>query len=195
MVVKYIFIFHLKNGAGANNEFWCIFINMWVFSSMLISNGVNWFLPGLYSPTYEMCACTSQDYNLPSKFDNTNSVLVLVTITAYIFVSGRIKFYKNKNKHQENQAERRTYARNKLIAELTLTIGPALLIVIVFLVHYLLGKARSNISDNQNPSYLIIHLQFLIALPLIFNIFVIIFFIRNKDAKKVLVREWNNHEI
>jgi hypothetical protein len=192
MVVKYIYIFYLKNGAGANNEFWCIFINVWIFSAMLIVNGVNWSLPGLYGHTYEMCTCSSQDYNLPSKFDNTNSVLVLITITVYVFVSIRIKIYKNKVKPQENYTDQRPFAKKKFITDLSVTIGPALLIIIIFVVTHSLGKTRSNIS-NEISFYLVIHLHYLVAIPLIFNIFVLLFYTKNKNIIKTLLREWNNN--
>ena len=161
---------------------------------MLIINGVNCFLPGVYGPTYEMCTCRPQDYTLPSKFDNTNAVLVFVTVMVYVFVSVRIKFYKNKSNPQENQTETRKFARNKFIADLTLTIGPVLLIIIINIVNYTLGKSRSNISDKQYPYHIIIQLQFLIAIPLTINIFVILFYLKNKEAKRVLLREWNNKQ-
>jgi len=192
-VVKYIFIFHLKNGVGANDEFWCIFINIWIFSAMLIVNGVNWSLPGLYGHTYEMCTCSSQDYSLPSKFDHTNSVLVLITITVYVFVSVRIKIYKNKVKPQENHTDPRIFVIKKFIADQPITIGPALLIIIIFVVTYSLGKTRSNSSNSENQFYLVIHLHYLIAIPLTFNIFVLLFYATNKNIVKILHREWKNN--
>ena len=194
-MVRYIYIFHLKNAAGVNNEFWNMFINLWIFFTMTISNGVNWFLPGLYSNTYEMCTCTFQDYRLHPKFDNINSVLTMVTVTVYAIVSARIKIYNKKAKSMVHPTEQTKLAKNKFIADITLTIGPALLLIFVFLANYFLSTTRSNISNNQYPSYyLVIHAQYLISLPLILAIFVILFYAKNKNVKKVLLRELRNNQ-
>lgn len=160
---------------------------------MAISNGVNWLLPGLYGNTYEICTCTFQDYRLLPKFDNINSVLTLVTVTVYAIVSVRIKIYNNKNKSMIHSTENIKFGKHNFIANITITIGPALLLIIAFLANYFLGKTRSNVVDSQYASYHAIHAQYLISLPLIIAIFVIFFYTKNKNVKNVLLREWNNH--
>lgn len=160
---------------------------------MAVSNGVNWFLPGIYGVTYEICTCTFQDYSLQPKFDNINSVLTLVTVTVYAIVSVRIKIFNNKNKSMVHPSENIKFGKYNFIANITLTIGPALLLIFGFLANYFLGKTRSNISNNQYASYHAIHFQYRICLPLIFAIFVIFFYAKNKNVKNVLLREWNSH--
>ncbi len=150
---------------------------------MAVSNGVNWFLPGIYGITYEICTCTFQDYSLQPKFDNICSVLTLVTVTVYAIVSVRIKIYNNKNKSMVHSSENVKFGKYNFIANITITIGPALLLIIAFLANYFLGKTRSNVVDSQYASYHAIHAQYLISLPLIIAIFVIFFIQRIKMLK------------
>jgi len=117
----------------------------------------------------------------------------LVTVTVYAIVSVRIKIYNNKNKSMVHSSENVKFGEYNFIANITITIGPALLLIIAFLANYFLGKTRSNVVDSQYASYHAIHFQYLICLPLIFAIFVIFFYTKNKNVKNVLLREWNNH--
>ncbi len=192
MVVRYVCIFHLKNALLANDDYWHLFINLWVFFSTLITNGVNWFLPGLYTPTYEICACTLQDYNQISKFEGTALVSTLFTMTVYVLASARIKIYKHKTTSMVYPTEISSFAKNKLIAELTLTIGPTFLITVIFLVSLFMGKTRTGIPYYQYPYYLIIYLQYLIVIPFIVIIFVAFFYAYNKQVQKTIQRELSN---
>ena len=195
LVVRYICIFHLKNALLANDEYWHMFINLWVFFAIIITNGVNWFLPGLYTHTYEMCTCTAQDYNQQPKYEGTALFLTLVTMIVYAFVSVRIKVYNYKTKAVVYPAENTILAKKKLIADLTLTIRPAFLVTVTFLVSLVMGRTRTGIPYNQYPYYLVIYMQYLIAVPIIVAIFVFLFYSNNKHVKTVLQREWNNHGI
>ena len=88
--MRYTCIFHFKNAVLTNEEYWYMFINLWIFSAVIITNSVNWFLPGFYSLTYEMCTCAAQDYNQESKFERTALVSILLTMTIYVIVSVKI---------------------------------------------------------------------------------------------------------
>ena len=193
--MRYIFIFHINNAALIYDDFWHTFINTWIFSATFITNSVNLILPGFYSYAYVMCTCTSQDYSQQPKFESTSMVLTLVTVALYTFVSVKIKIYKSKAIHPEHHPKNTLGEKNKQITDIIITVGPGLLFIIVFLVIYILGKTRSMISTTQFPNYLIIQVNVLIVIPLIFNIFVTLFYFKNKHVAKYLLREWNNHEM
>ena len=193
LIVKYISIFHLKNAAVVNDEFWSLFINLWNIAAMVIMNSANLFLPGLYTHAYEMCTCTLQDYNLPTKFDNTGMAVSLLTLITYVFVSVKIKLYKHSNDRPIYPIVSSKFTKNKLIINITLTVGPVCLMIVAFVVSYFLGKTRSGYTYSQYPYYLIIQYYFLIQFPFIFHLFAILFYLRNKNATKVLVREWLNN--
>ncbi len=179
-VLRYTCIFHLKNAVLANEEYWYLFINLWIFSAVIITNSVNWFLPGFYSLTYEMCTCSSQDYNQQSKFEKTALISTLLTVIVYVIVSVKIKLYKYKTQPLDHPAANKNMSKNKLIADLTLTIFPTFLIIVTFLVNLLVDRTRSGIPYSQFPYYLIIQVQYLIVFPLVCTVFVAIFYATNK---------------
>ena len=57
MIVKYLSVFHLKNPGAIKDDFWSLFLNIWIISSTLTVNGVNLILPGRFASLYEVCTC------------------------------------------------------------------------------------------------------------------------------------------
>ena len=55
IIVKYIFISHLKNPTALQDDFWRIFINIWIFSFCLITQIIFQVLPGKESLSYYLC--------------------------------------------------------------------------------------------------------------------------------------------
>ena len=47
ILVRYIFIFWLKNPMAVNDDFWSSFLNVWIVGASAIVNYVHGFLPGL----------------------------------------------------------------------------------------------------------------------------------------------------
>ena len=87
MIIRYIFIFLMKNPTALQDDFWNIFINMWAFAWSLLSQFTLYFLPGKHPIHY--CICVGQ---LPLEFDplvkRNMPILVLgaASVIFYIFV-------------------------------------------------------------------------------------------------------------
>ena len=143
--MKYICIFHLKNPGSLHDDFWCFFLNIWIFFGVLLINFSNLMLPGIYNPTYEMCSCTLQDHSQPKKFEKTGIVFSLFTLLLFTFVALRINIYKHQMKSSAaplhpNQTH---HLPNKLLADLTLTTGFSLLFAAASIVKYIVGSTHT----------------------------------------------------
>jgi len=186
-IVRYFCIFYFKNAGLLHDDFWCLFFNMWVILSILVINGANWILPGKYSPTYEICSCISQDNTQPRKFENTAMALSLTTVLVFSFVAIQIKIYKRKLKltvlpvAQSNS--HKSLFTNKLLIDLTLTIGSVFLLSTLFFVVYILGSTNGKVDFN------IVKYYYLLMGPIIFNLVTILFYAKNVNARKILLKE------
>jgi hypothetical protein len=186
-MVRYICIFHLKNAGFLHDDFWCLFLNIWMIFAMLVINGSNWFLPGIYSPISELCSCISQDYSLPRKFENTTMTILLTALFVWSFVSLRINIYKRSLEVAVAPLDpSNTQAikfPKKQLADLTLTIGCVLLLTMAFSIIYVFS------SKNTTVDFSVLKFFYVLILPVAFNLFSILFYAKNVKARKTLLRE------
>ncbi len=155
--------------------------------AMLLINGTNWFLPGIYSPISELCSCISQDYSLPRKFENTTMTILLTLLFIWSFVSLRIKIYKRSLEVAVAPLEpSHTLAikfPEKLLADLTLTIGCVLLLTITFSIIYMFSFTNSTVEFNT------LKYVYVLIMPVTFSLFTFLFYANNVKARKTLLRE------
>jgi len=185
--VRYIFIFHKKSAGFLHDDFWCLFINIWMIFAMLLINGSNWFLPGIYPPPYEICSCTSQDYSQPRKFEDTAMAILLTTLLVWSFVAIRVYIYKRQSEVTvaplvPSQALAGQFS-NKLLADLTLTIGCLILLTMTFSIIYVISSANATVDFN------ILKYVYFLIMPVSSNLFSILFYANNAKARKTLLRE------
>jgi hypothetical protein len=154
---------------------------------MFVINGSNWFLPGIYPPPYELCSCISQDYSQPRKFENTTMTLLLITLLVWSFVAIRINIYKQSLKVTVAPlAPSQTLAMQfpkKLLADLTLTIGCVLFLTMAFSIIYMFSSTNATVDFNN------LKFSYFLIMPVSFNLFTILFYAKNVNARKTLLRE------
>ncbi len=163
-------------------------LNIWIIFAMLLINVCNWMLPGIYTPTYEICSCTAQDYSQPQKFENTSLVLSLTTLLVFSFVAIQIHIYKRKIKstlapvdsHQILQIQ----FPNNLLADLTLTIGSVVFLMATFSTVYVIGSTHTTVDFN------LAQFIYLLILPISFISVAILFYAKNANARKIIMREF-----
>jgi hypothetical protein len=134
-------------------------------------------LPGIYNPTYEMCSCTLQDHSQPKKFEKTGIVFSLFTLLLFTFVAVRINIYKHQMKSSTH------HLPNKLLADLTLTTGFSLLFAAASIVKYIVGSTHT-IVDFKTMQFV-----YLLALPITCISMNILFFAKNANGRKIILRE------
>ena len=99
-LIRYIFIFHLKNPNGMQDDFWKNFLVMWVLSFACLTNFTYYFLPGSNPNFYYICLGTiPKNHNFRTVKENEPIiVLLLFTILLHIFTALRYQVYKYKEK-------------------------------------------------------------------------------------------------
>jgi hypothetical protein len=154
---------------------------------MFVINGTNWFLPGIYPPPYELCACLSQDYSQPRKFENTTMTILLTTLSVWSLVAVRIKIYKRSSEVTVAPLvpcqTLPIQLPNKLLADLALTIGCVLFLTVAFSIIYIFSSTNATVDFN------ILKYFYILIMPVAFNLFTILFYASKATARKSLLRE------
>ena len=57
-------------------------------------------------------------------------------------------------------------------------------------VSFLLETSIPPMSYEDFPNYILIQLHFLVMIPFMIGLYVIVFYVKNKNVPKVLLREW-----
>ena len=161
--------------------------------TVLIINISNWILPGIYTLTYEICSCISQDHSQHIKFENTSLIISLSSLLVYAYVTVRIKIYKKKMRMTiapvgPKQTVNNQIQKKELLTDLTKNIGTFLLVIAIFGFSYILSKTNPSAGLNHQ-SFNNIQLYYLFMIPVVLNLFVISFYARNENAKIVILRE------
>ncbi len=98
-MVKYLSIFWLKDPFNFQDDFWYLFVNLWVISFSVTSQFVYLYMPGCQPLNYFICTGQYQPPCLsttPSKINYSTAILQVLSITSHIFVSVRIHLHKRK---------------------------------------------------------------------------------------------------
>jgi uncharacterized Tic20 family protein len=93
MIFRYIFIFWLKNPAMFNDEFWIVFINLWIFLFAWLSQLVIILGPGRPYVNYYICTGRdpTEDQHLGEKNLQFNVGVKVFSILLHVLLSIRIK--------------------------------------------------------------------------------------------------------
>jgi hypothetical protein len=92
-IVKYVFIFILKNPSGAHSEFWCLFINMLSGGFSFLAQATYLFLPEKQPTIIYICAGINPN-SIQSQ--NTKSNYVFIVVFCFSIFSYSYTFIKKK---------------------------------------------------------------------------------------------------
>jgi hypothetical protein len=108
IIVKYIFIFHLKNPTVIQDDFWNLFINLWIFIVSLISQIIFQMLPGR-DPMDILICCGKMPKQFMSSTVKRNypilfAVILSIIVNIYFFVKKfNLKYFKKDKYAQYEQ--------------------------------------------------------------------------------------------
>ena len=96
IIARYILIFHLKNPLAVVDDFWCVFISLWIFGFGLSQNFVLYYLPGRQPTNYFICSGIDPTpfLKLPQKGVGQTEVFSFVI---HFLVKTRILYFKRIN--------------------------------------------------------------------------------------------------
>ena len=197
MLMRYISIFWLKNPAAFQDEFWSLFANLWVVTFSWISQFV--FDVMLGQDNYHIHICTGhppiliENKSKLSKAISFNNILRILTVLINFGIFIRIQAYKYKNPAQKDVHPRSKFSwliglENKMLSDFTTNIITAICLLLIGVSQ--LQITFSNLADmNRYPNYLYEYFYRMIRVPLMFNLIVLILFVRNNLLRKTVLRE------
>ena len=188
LIVKYMFIFWLKNPAAFQDRFWLIFINVWIKGFSFIFNFV-WFFTAKHQ-IINFYICTGKDPTEDLKKPlNIYSTVEISSILLQIVISLRIKLYKF---HAMNEQERSNFKSSFLfdvskqsLATLSTNFLNVLAIVLALRIPAILSQMNAEeMVQHQN----LILFAYLIIPPLLGYFVTSVFYIRHQ---KLRTSVWN----
>lgn len=179
VVVKYIFIFHLKNPTAIQDDFWTIFINVWSIAFAYISQFIFYMLPKRESNIVYKCLgripteliYVQHDGNVPL---NLTVLASLVLHFAFYMVKKVVKYYDNKKwQHLSKvkyQRDSRGNQQETIISTLTHVFGLLMVVVVLIsifqadnldplLINKFPHKLFPLVNHNIVPSFLVLFLS------------------------------------
>ena len=114
---RYVFIFWLKNPAAFNDDFWCVFANVWVVLFSFVSQFPRVMAPG--RQLVEVDLCSGQDPTTNSSLPGFgHSYVAILGVVLHVYVYVRIGLYKLKKKNVIGPLSRSRHLKNLLLADL-----------------------------------------------------------------------------
>jgi hypothetical protein len=95
-IMKYLYIFVLKNPSGQYDDFWCFYINMNKALLITISQFIYQFLPGRNPYHYYLCCGEDPTHLGKTKINYTLYISILSLLFIYLYVLLKKQFYISK---------------------------------------------------------------------------------------------------
>jgi hypothetical protein len=153
VIIRAFFIFYLKNPLAFDDDFWCRFINCFIFGFSVLLEAASFQMPGRNTLYFYICSGKNplQDQDIPIKNPNIRTFLLLFTILCHVIIILRIHFYKRKTLAEAGgQAQLPDKKLN--LADLT---ANAILTFLMFLIFLLVVQVNLIAVKDFNcyPSY------------------------------------------
>ena len=199
ILIKYIYIFIVKNPSDVHDEYWCLFMNIWTLFVSLITQFVYQFLPGRNLTTIYVCTgyFDRSLLHLPVKVNQFTQIFMIVLIILVVIAFTKINLYKRKNRVETispNAVSSWTYPSNvKQMLNTSLvnlaTIAFALILIVPSVTVPLYLSFNDPELLNLSPNYQIYHFSDhgLILISMISRL--AIHYVRNQVMRKTIFRE------
>jgi hypothetical protein len=191
-VVKFVLIFYLKNSSIAHDDFWNLFVRIWIVSFVFICQFVHFFFPGRKALYY--CICIGQfpasddDLQFNTRWFTIALSMFSIIVCLVIYIKIQIFAEKEEDLATHNSPKMMCLGMNMLKNKKALlaVIAP-MLVVLLFLVG---TKQIDPLKMNASPSYYVYWI--LQSVPLVFmSYFLLVCYSGKGSMKKVLIRETN----
>ena len=97
-IIRYIFIFWLKNPVAFKDDFWNVFLNIWIIGFAICTQVMVFMTPGREVLYFYICTGRNPklDEHIPLKRHFHMAVIVLISVIFQVFASIRVFFFKQK---------------------------------------------------------------------------------------------------
>ena len=179
LIVRYIFIFWLKNPSAFCDDFWCYFIGIWIHGFSLISLFVWHLLAKFQTMGYYICTGQNIAKNRQN-FPKAYGVLEIISIILHVIIYLKIRFYKKKQQNvvSSNKKSLFTYFFNIL--------GIAFFCSVIFTMKKVETSSVEQLITF--PNYILFYFLHLVSTS-IFIFIVIVSFFKNSNLRRAIILE------
>ena len=178
VVVRYVFIFWLKNPTSIDDEFWSSFIGILGTILSLIASLIAMLVPQKHSPFYYACA------DIDPRPDRKHGKLlypqteILITLVIHVVFIGRIKYYKSKISSPAPQSSMEETSLASLALNLVQVIWATVHISLQVVINrFTLEEA------NQFPNYLFMYAYHLLLPPISIFVISFVYYIKHQHLR------------
>ena len=197
-ISRYMCVFWLNDPASFQDDFWTLFINIWIAGFSYISQFIFIYQPGIQAPNFYIFSGKNpaNDATKPFKLNVTLLSYLFLTVIIQAFVSLKIYIYKIKTKTiitEQNYKKRHkkiflaTVESQTLVDVILITstlIGFAFLFVLFFKLLLL-----EPCQWNEYPNYLIIYWINSVNFLFMCTVLSLLSYYRNTTMRKMMIRE------
>ena len=188
LIIKYMFIFWLKNPAAFHDNFWLIFINVWIKGFSFIFNFIWFFTAEHQIINYYICAGKDPTEDLKKPL-NIHYTVEISSILLQIIVSLRIKFYKisTMNEQERNNLKRSFLfdVSKQSLATLSTNFFNVVAIVMALRLPAILSQMNANEMVQHQD---LILFTYLVIPPLLGYFVTSVFYVRHQQLRSAV---WN----
>ncbi len=185
-VIRYIFIFWMKNPLAFEDGFWNIFINVTIFIFSATSQFVFIFLPGRQPIAYYTCSGIDPGSNSasPKGFNTIMMFFQFGSVILHFFVNIKIKLFKlDHPKSLPNRLiSHRKIIDNEAVGKWTINFS---LIAFLAAMAFTTGKVNSMlpVETNLYPNYFILNIYHLVNPVMLGYLASILYFLKHKKLR------------
>ncbi len=187
IIVRYSFIFHLKNPTSAQDDFWNFFINLLVTMAGLLTQSVYAFQPGKNPIHYYICVGAIPKSELSNEVKMNYSSVTIVVFSSLLHFFTWFRLYLISRKKTVQQDCLNIVLNKESLANVTAN----LLSIFIILVASSIPNVVNKIEFQELDQYTFLIHVFHHYLPQsMFLYFFIIYYSRNARLRKFLKREF-----
>lgn len=192
-VLRYLFIFHLKNPSCFENDFWTSYLNIWVITFSVLSQVVHSLLPGRQPMNFYICSGICPDSS-DVAFAKVNYVLIgthVFSFLAHIVVRLKIFVFKWSSSTSNGGCVTSKFVtnfENQSLSDFTTNIAMVVLMGFATVTVTIVNNLKPE-EANIYPDYLYVY-QLHIYGPFVFGGFLpMVYYLRHKPLQTVMFRE------
>ena len=195
IIFRFVYIFKLKNPAAFRDDFWCLFVSLWIYiTSFLFITTLNTLANHQIMPNF---ICSGQITGISLK--TTGKGIILLTFaSAFLHSATHLKIYFHKQKFRIGTESEQMSRKAMLLKEIekhslstfASDVSGVCLFVTNVVCQYMLSTVKAE-HLNVFPNYAYLYYADLIS-PCFGVIFVVIFLFKKETLRKNLIENIKN---
>jgi hypothetical protein len=191
-------IFWLNDPASFHDDFWTLFIKIWIVGFSYISQFVFVYQPGKQNINFYIFSGTnpSLDHMKPITFNTVILIIKITTLLIHVFVNIKIFVYKGQRQvilpklsySEESKKHFLKAIEKQHLTNLTVftcfLIGSGILFILIFKITNL-----EPYKLNEYPNYLMVYWMNLVHVPLFSILLCLLFYWKNDTMRHIIMRE------